>query len=88
MSSRRLLLLLLEPVLFNRRRTVMCSCSLEFHLLRLVRLQVVRNVRLFGGLGGRRDGELLDMAFGIGGLDLRRLVALKLPKVQILDKIG
>lgn len=89
MSSRGRLLLLLEPVLLNWSRARFRACrALKLHLLRLVRLQVVCKVALFGGRGGLGESELLDVTLGVGGLNLGHLVVLKFAEVQVLHKIG
>lgn len=88
MSRGSLLLLLLEPVLFRQRGAILRHGTLNVDRLCLVRLQLACNVRLLGGRRGCRDGELLDMALGVGGLDLRGLVGLELAEVQVLHQVG
>jgi hypothetical protein len=84
-----LLRILLKPVLLNRRGTALRRRStLNLDNLGVVRLQVVGNVALFRRRRGLGNGELVDVALGIGGLDLRGLVGLQLAEVQVLDKIG
>lgn len=88
-SSLLLLRLLLEPILLDWcRARLRGSGTLKLHLLRLVRLQVVCEVGLLGRWRGLGKRELLDLALGVGGLDLRDLVVLELAEVQILDEVG
>lgn len=89
MGGRSGLLLLLEPVLLGERSAVLAgSRTLDIDRLRLVCVQLARNVGLLGGGRGLGDGECLDVALGIVGLDLRDLVGLELAEVQVLHQIG
>lgn len=87
MSCRCLLYLLLEPVLLHRGRTILGSGSLQFDLLSLVCLELACDVGLFGRCGCLGDGERLDVAFGVVGLDLGHLVGLELAEVEILHDV-
>lgn len=83
------LVLLNEPVLLGQDLAILCgSLSANVGLLGLVGLELVRNVGLLGGLGGGGDGELLDVALGVVGLDLGDLVVLELAEVEVLHQIG
>ncbi|KAF2274126.1 cyclin-like protein [Westerdykella ornata] len=88
MSSRRLFLLLHEPVLLHGRSLALGLSALQFYLLRLVRLQLACDVGLLGRCRCLGDNELLDMAFGVGCLQRRRLVVPQLPEVKVLHDIG
>jgi hypothetical protein len=87
MSSSLLLWLLFKPINLRCLLTTL-SLSLNFHSRSFVRLQLVRNIGLFGGLGWGRLLEFLDLSFGIVGLDGRRFVGLQLLEVEVLDEIG
>jgi hypothetical protein len=62
--------------------------ALNLDLLGLVCAELAGNVGLLGGSRGLGKGELLDLAFGVGGLDGRGLVSLEFAKVEVLDEIG
>jgi hypothetical protein len=87
-GSGNALVLLLEPVLLRQHGAVLSRGALNVDRLRLVRLQVARDVRLLGRLGGLRDLEGLDGALGIGVLDLGDLVVLEFAEVQFLHQVG
>jgi hypothetical protein len=62
--------------------------ALNLDLLGLVCAELAGNVGLLGGSRGLGKGELLDLAFRVGGLDGGRLVSLELAEVEVLDEIG
>jgi hypothetical protein len=84
------LVLLNEPVFLGRQDVaVLCGAlSANIGLLGLVGVELVRNVGLLGRLGSGGDGELLDVALGVVGLDLGDLVVLELAEVEVLHQIG
>ena len=83
------LVLLNEPVLVGQNLAILCgSLAANIGLLGLVGLELVRDVGLLGGLGSSGDGELLDVALGVVGLDLGDLVVLELAEVEVLHQIG
>ena len=83
------LVLLNEPVLVGQNLAILCgSLAANIRLLGLVGLELVRDVGLLGGLGSSGDGELLDVALGVVGLDLGDLVVLELAEVEVLHQIG
>lgn len=84
-----LLFLLLEPVLLNWGGTTRSARrTLKLNSLGLVGLEVVCEIALFWGFWGGWDGELLDVAVGIGGFDGDWLVGFEFAKVQVLDEVG
>lgn len=62
--------------------------TLNLNLLGLVCAELAGNVGLLGGSGSLGKGELLDLTFGVGGLDGGRLVGLELAEVEVLDEVG
>jgi hypothetical protein len=62
--------------------------TLNLDLLGLVCAELASNVGLLGGSRGLGKGELLDLAFGVGGLDGGGLVSLEFAEVEVLDEIG
>lgn len=62
------------------------ALNLDGHVL--VLLEVAGEVRLLGGGGRLGDGEGLDLALGVRGLDLGGLVGLELLEVEVLDEVG
>ncbi len=82
-----LLRLLLKPINFLLNSTSL-GLTFNIHSLRLVGLQLVRDVRFLGRLGWGRCVELLDMAFGISGLDGGDFVGLEFADVEVLDDVG
>jgi hypothetical protein len=87
-GSGNALVLLLEPVLLREYSVLLARSTLNFDRLCLVCLQVVRDVGLLGRCRCLWDGEGLDLALGVRGLDLRDLVVLELAEVQVLDQVG
>jgi hypothetical protein len=87
-GGRDALVLLLEPVLLWQHSAVLARSTLNIYRLCLVCLELVCDVGLLGRCGGLGDGEFLDVALGVGGLDLRNLVVLELAEVQVLDEVG
>ena len=64
-----LLRLLLKPINFLLNWCTSLSLSLNLNSLCLVCLQLVRDIGLFGRLGGLGWSELLHVYVGIGGFD-------------------
>lgn len=83
------LFFLLKPVFLGRCRTALTSHStLNIDCLRLVCLQLARNIGLLGRRRGFGDRELVHMAFSVGRLDFWDLVAFEFAEVYVLHKIG
>jgi hypothetical protein len=82
-----LLRLLLKPIEFLARSRTSLNLTLNLHSRSLIRLQLVRNVCLLGGLGGFWGAELLDVAFGVGGFDGGRFVGFQFAEVEVLDEV-
>lgn len=76
----------LKPVRLRLGRTGL-RLALHIHRLRLVALQLARDVGFLGGRGWRGRLERLDLALGVVGLDGGDLVGLELADVQVLDDI-
>lgn len=83
-----LLLGLLKPVLLHGRRAGLTRLALNLGHLALVGLELASNVGLLGRSGSLGQGELLNVALGVGGLDGGRLVGLQLLEVHVLDEVG
>lgn len=79
---------LLKPVLLGGRGAGVSGLALDLRHLALVGLQLAGNVGLLGRWGSLGQGELLDVALGVGGLDGGGLVGLELLEVQVLDEVG
>jgi hypothetical protein len=62
--------------------------TLNLDLLGLVCAELAGNVGLLGGSRGLGKSKLLDLAFGVGGLDGWGLVGLEFAEVEVLDEIG
>lgn len=88
MSGGGFVILLLEPVLLDGSGLTGSSLALDLNFLALVGLQIVRKVGLLGGLGRLGSGELLDVGFGVTGLEGLGLVGAELAEVQVLNGIG
>jgi hypothetical protein len=87
MSRSLLLGLLFKPmVLFLHNSSF--TLSLNFHSRRLVCLQLIRDIGLFGWLRGFGSDELLHMAFGVGGFESGCLVGFQLFEVEVLDEVS
>lgn len=86
MVSSLLLWLLLEPIDFLLNNTTL-SLSLNINSRCFVCLQLVRNIGFFGRLWWLWCIELLDVTFGIIGLDGWDLICFQLLKVELLDEI-
>jgi hypothetical protein len=86
-GSRALVFLHLEPVLLNGGGLAGSSLALDLNPLGLVGLQFVRKVGLLGRLGRLGSRELVDVGFGVTGLDGLRLVGTELAEVQVLDGV-
>jgi hypothetical protein len=86
---RRLLLgLLLEPVIFlSGSGGSALGLALDLDGAGLVRLELVGDVRLLGGLGRGGRRPLLYVSLRVAGLDRRCLVALELAEVQVLNEV-
>jgi hypothetical protein len=87
MVSFFLLRLLLKPIYFLLSRSTSLSLPLNLHGLCLVRLQLIRDIGLFGRLGGLGWHKLLYVCIGIAGFDGRRLVGFQFFEVEVLDEI-
>jgi hypothetical protein len=86
----RLLLLglLLEPViLLSGSGGSALGLALDLDGAGLVRLELVGDVRLLGGLGWGGRRPLLYVSVRVAGLDRRRLVALEFAEVQVLNEV-
>ena len=81
-------LVILKPILIYRSHLPLRRLPLHFHRLRLVRLQIVRNVPFFGRLGRLGRGECHDMAIGVGRFDGGGLVGFELAQVEVLYQVG
>lgn len=68
------------PVL-DRGSAGLGGLALNLDLLGLVCAELASNVGLLGGSRGLGKGELLDLAFSVGGLDGGGLVSLELAEV-------
>jgi hypothetical protein len=77
---------ILKPVELLLRGAVR-SLALDLHRAGLVRLQLVRDISLLGGLGRLGRAPFQDVALGVAGLDRRRLVRLELLEVEVLDEV-
>lgn len=86
-SGRSLFLLLDQPALLSRSGLTGGRLALDLDFLALVGTQLVGEVGLLGRLGSLRDGELLDVGFGVTGLGGGRLVSLDLTEVELLDGV-
>lgn len=86
---RRLLLgLLLEPVIFlSGSGGSALGLALDLDGAGLVRLELLGDVRLLGGLGRGGRRPLLYVPLCVAGLDRRRLVALEFAEVQVLNEV-
>jgi hypothetical protein len=62
--------------------------TLNLDLLGLVCAELAGNVGLLGRSRGLGKGKLLDLTFGVGGLDGGGLVSLEFAEVEVLDEIG
>jgi hypothetical protein len=82
------LFLLLEPALLDGGGLASGGLALNLNLLALVGGQFAGEVGLLGRLGGLGSSELLDVLFGITGLEGGGLVGLELAEVQVLDGVG
>jgi len=82
-----LLWLLLKPVNLLCSSTAL-NLTLNLHSRGLVSLQLTRDISLFRRLWCRWRIELLDMAFGVVGLDGWRFVGFEFAEIEILDEIG
>lgn len=83
-----ILLRLNEPVLLSRGRLAAGSLTLNLNLLALVGRQFAGEVGLLGRLGRLGGGELLNVGFGVTGLDGGGLVGLQFAKVEFLNGVG
>lgn len=81
-----LLRLLLKPINLLGLNTSL-SLSLYFDSACLVCCQFLRDIGFFWRCRSLRWGELENLSFGIGCLDLRSFVTLQFLEVKILDKI-
>lgn len=79
--------LLDKPVLLHGSRAVL-RLALNLRHLALVARQLLGKIGFFGACRGLRDGKLLDVAVGIGGLDGRGFICLQFLEVEILDEVG
>lgn len=82
------LLLPFEPALLNRSGLASGSLALNFDLLALVGGELTGKVGLLGRRGGLWESELLDVGFGVTGLDGGGLIGLEFTEVQVLDGVG
>lgn len=78
---------LVEPIL-NWCSGATLGLALNLGDLGFVCRKFACNVGLLGGSGCLGDGEVLDLALGIGSLDGGGLVGLELAEVKVLDQIG
>lgn len=85
-----LLLLSLKPVRNNSRslRSLCGILALNFNSHALVFLEVASQISLLGGLGSLGQGEGLNLAVRVRGLDNGSLIGLELLKVKLLDEVG
>ena len=88
MGGSSLLLVLLEPVLFDGGGLTGGGLALNLDLLALVGGELTGKVGLLGRSGGLGKSELLDVLLGVTGLDGGGLVGLELAEVQVLDGVG
>ena len=82
-----LLGLLLEPIHFLLSRRTSLSLSLNLNSLCLVCFQLIRDIGLFGRLGGLGWSELLHVCVGIGGFNGGGFVCFQFFEVKVLDEI-
>lgn len=82
------LLILLEPALLSGSSLTSGGLALNLNFLGLVGLQFIGKVGLLGGLGGSGNAELLDVSFGVTGLDGSGLESTEFTKVEVLNGVG
>lgn len=83
-----LLLVLLEPALLNGGGLTGGGLTLNLDLLALIGGQLASQIGLLGRRGSLGKSELLDVGFGVTGLDGDGLVGLEFTEVQVLDGVG
>lgn len=87
-GGRSLLFLLLKPALLDGSGLASGGLALNLDLLALVGGELTGKVGLLGRRGSLGQSELLDVGFGVTGLDGGGPVGLEFTEVQVLDGVG
>ena len=86
-SSRSSLFILHKPILLSSPRSTF-HLSLRLNRLRLIRVQITRDVGFLWALRWLRHTPFQNMAFGVVGCKRRRFVVFQLAEVEFLDEVG